>query len=196
MASLERGTIIGESTAGGANPAGIDIISDDYYATIPHAAPTNPVTHSNWEGCGVTPHIGTPANEALEKAHTQALSRLIDTTTDEVAKRKLQWLIEEVVSSYHPICVPTSILEQYVGKYGDTEVGLAQDTLIYRRRFFRYRLMPLTESLFWLDGPVAGFETRVEFATDKLGAITHLIGRFPDGRTITHQHKGNAEKSP
>ena len=186
MSALKRGTIVGERTAGGANPAGIDIISDDYYAAIPHATPTNPITQSNWEGCGVRPHIETPAQQALEIAHTQALTRLIERESTETAKRKLEWLLEEVVSNYHPVELPPSALERWVGRYGDTKVVLEQGTLIYCRRFFRYRLMPLSETLFWLDGPAAGFESRVKFVIDESNVTTHLAGHFSDGRTIRH----------
>lgn len=186
MAVLNRGTIIGEQTAGGANPAGIEIISDSYYATIPHATPTNPITGSNWEGCGVTPHQDVPADGALEIAHTQALRRLIDNTRDELARTKLEWQLEEIINDYHPVDVPRATLERYVGKYGDTNVHLEGDTLIYQRRFFRYRLKPLSEGVFWLDGPAAGFESRVEFI-EQNGEIAKLIGSFPDGRTIAKQ---------
>lgn len=53
-----------------------------------------------------------------------------------------------------------------VGKYGDTEVLLEGDVLIYKRRYFCYRFMPLTE-------------------------IARLIGRYPDGREIVHLLKRN-----
>jgi len=189
MASLERGTVVGESTAGGANPAGIDILSDRFYATIPHATPTNPVTQGNWEGCGVEPHIATHADRALETAHILALQRLAEKAPNETGKAKLRWFLEEVESSYHPIPVPTSTLERYAGRYGDCEVLPEGDALYCRRRFFRYRLVPLEETLFWLDGPAAGFESRLEFVPDQSGAIGYLVGRFPDGREITHHRE-------
>ena len=189
MASLERGTVVGEPTAGGANPAGIDVLSDRFYATIPHATPTHPVTQSNWEGCGVRPHITTHADRALETAHILALQRLAEKAPNETAKKKLRWLLEEVESSYHPIPVPTSTLELYSGRYGDCEVLLEGDALYCRRRFFRYRLVPLGETLFWLDGPAAGFESRLEFIQGQSDAVSHLVGRFPDGREITHHRE-------
>ena len=186
MACLERGTVVGESTAGGANPAEIDILSDRFYTTIPHATPTNPVTQSNWEGCGVEPHIATCADRALETAHVLALQRLAEGAPNETAERRLRWLLEEVESGYHPIRVPTSTLERYVGRYDGCEVLLEEGTLHCRRRFFRYRLVPLGETLFWLDGPAAGFESRLEFVPGESGAIDRLVGRFSDGREIVH----------
>lgn len=190
---LKRASLVGEPTAGGANPAGIDIISDDFYVTIPHATPTNPVTGTNWEGCGVKPHIGVHAAKALELAHTQALSRLIDATIDEVAKKKLQWLLEEIVNRHCPLTLPASTLDRYVGRYGDSEVNLEQDGLIYHRRFFRYRLIPLTETTFWLDGPAAGFESRIEFVSDESGTVSQIVGRFPDGRSVIKRRLPDAQ---
>ena len=181
---LNRAKLIGETTAGGANPAGIDIIDENFYVTIPHATPINPVTGTNWEGGGVKPHVEVHATKALRIAHTQALSRLIDAASDEVAKKKLQWLLEEVVSCYCPLTLTASMLERHVGRYGDSGVSLEDDTLIYHRRFFRYRLIPLTETTFWLDGPVAGFESRLDFVSDESGAVSQIVGRFPDGRSV------------
>lgn len=187
IVSLKRGTIIGESTAGGANLAGIDAILDSFYVTIPHATSINPVTQTNWEGCGVKPHIETHADLALETAHILAIRQLIEKEEDDLAKTKLEWLLEEVVSAYQPIQVLVSTLESYVGKYGDTEISLGEQGLILRRRFFQYHLIPLSETSFWLAGPSAGFESRVEFDQVETGTIPRLVSRFPDGRIITHR---------
>ncbi len=189
MKHLGRATLIGETTAGGANPAGIDIIDHGFYATIPHATSINPLTGSNWEGVGVKPHIAVPASTALEVAHMRTLTRQIDAAFDATAKEKLLWLREEVESHHHPTTVPIAVLKRYVGQYGDNHVLLEQGRLMYCRRFFRYRLIPLAKATFWLDGPAAGFESRVEFVSDASSTITHLIARFPDGRELVSPRK-------
>jgi hypothetical protein len=120
-----------------------------------------------------------------EKAHLPIPSR--------PARTRLEWLLEEVGNGYHPIKVPVSVLKQYVDQYDDTQVLLEDECLIYRRRFFRYRLIPLTGNTFWLDGPAAGFEARIEFTKNESGVISQLVGYFPDGRSITHQRQAAAQ---
>ncbi|MCE7053036.1 S41 family peptidase [Algoriphagus sp. AGSA1] len=73
---LNRATIIGESTAGGAHLTGSVIATDKFYVRIPQGRPTSPVTNGNWEGTGVTPHIIVNAEQALEIAHAKAREKL------------------------------------------------------------------------------------------------------------------------
>ncbi len=184
MKSLERGTIIGEATAGGANPAGIDILNDAFYVTVPHATPTNPITGGNWEGCGVTPHIETTSELALETAHRTALGGMIEKAPDPISQTKLEWLLEGAMSVYRPMTLPAADLQNHVGSYGDTDVSLDEGGLILRRKFFAFRLVPLSKTRFWLDGPAAGFEARVEFDRDPSGAASGLRSLYPDGREV------------
>jgi C-terminal processing protease CtpA/Prc len=76
MLTQERATLIGEVTGGGANPGGMVPINDRFEMFIPTGAAVNPITGTNWEGVGVTPHIEVPADEAfdlaLEKAQVAA----------------------------------------------------------------------------------------------------------------------------
>ncbi len=68
LRNLERATILGETTGGGAHPVTPMRINDSFSVMIPHARAVNPVTQTNWEGVGVTPHVEVPADEALDKA--------------------------------------------------------------------------------------------------------------------------------
>ena len=72
MRTQERATLIGEVTGGGANPGGTVPIDDRFEVFIPVGAAVNPITGTNWEGVGVTPHIEVPANEALDVALERA----------------------------------------------------------------------------------------------------------------------------
>lgn len=72
MLTQERATLIGEVTGGGANPGGVSVINDRFEVFIPVGAAVNPITGTNWEGVGVTPHIEVPAAEALEVALEKA----------------------------------------------------------------------------------------------------------------------------
>ncbi len=76
MLTQERATLIGEVTGGGANPGGSRVINERFEVFIPVGAAVNPITGTNWEGVGVTPHIEASADEAfdiaLEKAQAAA----------------------------------------------------------------------------------------------------------------------------
>lgn len=83
---LKRGTLIGETTGGGANPGDMVDLTDGFSAFIPNGRAINPTTKTNWEGVGVVPDIKTDPKNALTEAHILALTKLIETTPDEMAK--------------------------------------------------------------------------------------------------------------
>jgi hypothetical protein len=68
LQSLARATVVGEQTRGGAHAREGFRVTAHLEATISVARAVNPVTHSNWEGVGVTPDISTPAADALTAA--------------------------------------------------------------------------------------------------------------------------------
>jgi C-terminal processing protease CtpA/Prc len=63
-----RGTIIGETTRGGAHPTDRHEIAEHLYATVPVARSINPESGTNWEAVGVAPDIEAPAADALDIA--------------------------------------------------------------------------------------------------------------------------------
>ncbi len=65
---LDRATIVGEVSAGGAHPAATWVVYKDIRISIPYGRAINPITGTNWEGVGVKPDIETPADKAMEKA--------------------------------------------------------------------------------------------------------------------------------
>jgi hypothetical protein len=70
--ALERGTIVGEVTGGGANPTGPVDLGHGIVASIPFGRSENPVTKTNWEGRGVKPAVAVPAGDAFEVALQKA----------------------------------------------------------------------------------------------------------------------------
>ncbi|CAN5130381.1 hypothetical protein BH11PSE2_BH11PSE2_11420 [soil metagenome] len=71
MQSFRLGTLVGETTGGGANPGGTRPIGPQLGIFLPNGRPTNAITKTNWEGVGVIPDIATPAPEALKVALTK-----------------------------------------------------------------------------------------------------------------------------
>lgn len=78
LQSLDRATVFGETTRGGAHPVELFAVSDVLEATIPVARSRNAVTGTNWEQVGVVPDVACPAADALDIA-------LASTTVRDVA---------------------------------------------------------------------------------------------------------------
>ncbi len=68
LKSLERATIIGETTGGGAHPVMGHRIDEHFMIGVPFARAVNPITRTNWEGTGVEPDVKVPAADALATA--------------------------------------------------------------------------------------------------------------------------------
>jgi hypothetical protein len=66
--TLKLGTLVGETTGGGANPGQSFPIGHGVMAFIPTGRAESPVTGSNWEGRGVQPDLEVPAADALATA--------------------------------------------------------------------------------------------------------------------------------
>lgn len=92
--TLELGTLIGETTAGGAHPGGLFRLSDHFAAFIATGRAINPVTKTNWEGVGVKPDVPVPAGEALREAHVAAVQKLLANAKDDDHRAMLERSLE------------------------------------------------------------------------------------------------------
>jgi len=66
MQAFKLGTLVGETTGGGANPGGTSPVGSGLAIFLPGGRPVNAVTGTNWEGVGVIPEIKTPVDDALK----------------------------------------------------------------------------------------------------------------------------------
>jgi C-terminal processing protease CtpA/Prc len=82
MKALERATLVGEATKGGAHPTRSMIATNRFYVRVPTGRAVNPITQTNWEGVGVKPDVEVTADEALTTAHIQALEKLRNGSQD------------------------------------------------------------------------------------------------------------------
>jgi C-terminal processing protease CtpA/Prc len=96
LQALKRATIVGEISAGGANPGREFRVNEHFMIFVPMGRAINPTTGTNWEGTGVKPDIATPFAQALKTAHLAALRKLLETSTSERKKEQLKSVIEEV----------------------------------------------------------------------------------------------------
>lgn len=54
---LNRATVVGEKTRGGANPGGLVDLGSNFFAVVPTGRAENPTTRTNWQGVGVLPNV-------------------------------------------------------------------------------------------------------------------------------------------
>lgn len=87
LQSLHRATLIGETTAGAANPGDFTRLDDHFAVFVPTGRAYNPYTKTNWEGIGIKPEVATPAGDALVKAYTLALRQANDPFDELVVER-------------------------------------------------------------------------------------------------------------
>jgi C-terminal processing protease CtpA/Prc len=76
LKNLKRATVVGETTGGGAHPGGLRRLTDHFGIWLPTGRAINPITNTNWEGTGIEPDVKTPAPDALDAAHREALRQL------------------------------------------------------------------------------------------------------------------------
>ncbi|RPJ03178.1 MAG: hypothetical protein EHM31_01720, partial [Candidatus Aminicenantes bacterium] len=175
--NLKRATIIGETTGGGAHPTNAMIVQRDFILRVPFARAINPVSKTNWEGTGVTPDIAVPAAEAFDKAYALAVEKLAAKATDPGIKAHYEWILTAEKAKQSPVRVETKVLKTYAGEYGERKVAFENGVLYYQRTGPKYRMIPLTSTLFALDG-LDSF--RVEFVV-KDGKAVELIGLYDNG---------------
>jgi hypothetical protein len=91
---LKRGTVVGGSTWGGANPGDFLPIDGHFAIFVPTGAAVNPVSGTNWEGVGVKPDVAVDPAAALETARRLALEKLASGAAGERAA-ELRKLLED-----------------------------------------------------------------------------------------------------
>ncbi len=177
MKNLKRATVVGETTGGGAHPTQPMIVQNDFILRVPFARAVNPISKTNWEGTGVTPDIAVPAAEAFDKAYAMAVEKLAAKATDPQIKAGYEWIIAAGKAKQNPPHVEAKTLKSYAGVYGERKVTFENGALFYQRTGPKYRMIPMTATLFALDG-LDNF--RIEFVV-KDGKAAELVGLYDNG---------------
>ena len=100
---------------------------------------------------------------------------------NEETARRVEWLTDLLNVQQRPVEVAAAALESYAGPYGPRTLSFEEGELYYQRGGgTRYRLVPLAEALFALDGLTI---FRLEVARGADGAATKLIGHYVNGQT-------------
>jgi hypothetical protein len=188
LKNLERATIVGETTGGGAHPVeGHQFDFGDYWVTmsLPFGRAVNPITGTNWEGTGIEPHLACSAKEARDTAYAHALETLEKDCEDADRRFQLAWAREGVEARLHPTSLEDMDLEQFAGAFGPRTVRVQDGQLVYQRDDRDPMVMiPMGEDTF-------GFAEldwfRIRFERDEAGRVTRLVGLYAGGRTDVNE---------
>jgi len=180
LKNLKRGTIIGETTGGGAHPVDFKIFHYlNVGMSLPFGQAINPITGTNWEGTGITPNIEVPQEKALDVAHLKALEKLLEKVKDPKREAELKWAIEGKKVLLNPVKIEEKNLKIYAGQYGPRKILFENGELYYQRENRpKYKLISMGDHWFMLDG-LDYF--RIQFVVDEKGKATELIGHYNSG---------------
>jgi hypothetical protein len=150
------GQLVGRTTAGAANNNQLYPVEPFFVASISVGRPEHPVSHSNWEGTGIAPHVETAtAAAAHDQAHLLALKALAQ-HADARRRTDYEWEIAGVEANLKPIRLSPAALDAFVGTYGVRRVWRDGATLWYQRESREpQELIPMGGDLFALSGTTA-----------------------------------------
>lgn len=149
LKSAKRAIIVGERSAGAANPGGDVEVGDGLRIFVASGTPINPITGKNWEEAGVSPDVEVPAKLALVRAQSLALTKLA--AAPGAASVENRWALEALADA--PAVEPGK-LAAYAGDYGAYRVTTAGERLVLRQgRRPEATLKPLDQGgLFVVEG--------------------------------------------
>lgn len=180
LKNMERATIVGETTGGGAHPVERHIINDNFGISIPFGKAVNPITNTNWEGTGIEPNVKTTKGEAKETAYLLALEKLSENEQDEKIKYGIEWAIVGLKAKLEPITLDETTMKKYVGVYGPRKLTLENGNLYYQRDDRqKMKMIPIKEDLFMFN-EIDYFRLKIIIENGKAVAVE---GMYDSGRT-------------
>lgn len=180
LKNMERATIVGETTGGGAHPVSAVILSDQFLVRLPKGRAVNPITETNWEGVGIEPHHAVPMTEAKDYAYMLALDKRIELETNENWKSYYQWIKDELNAKLNPVKIEEKVLKSYAGVYGPRTLSYEDGVLYYQRENrAKMKMIPLNETTFMFE-EIEYFRLKI---VKEDGKITGVEGIYDNGRT-------------
>ncbi len=179
LQAAKRASVVGEASAGGANPGGGAPLGDGLSVFISSGTPINPITGRNWEGTGVAPDVAVPAAQALDRAQQLALTRLVAAPLEPAVLTENRWALE-ALSARAP---ERQNLARYEGGYGPYQAKVVEGRLqLTTGRRPPSVLTPLDDKgLFFVEGAPS---RRVRFDE------TALVFLSPDGSQTRQPRHG------
>jgi retinol-binding protein 3 len=187
----KRGTLIGETTYGGANPGEIFEVGDGFAAFISTGAAVNPITGTNWEKVGVKPDVAIASADALTRAEELAIRAIIAKGGPPAAMTEAQWTLDRITAEEKPVKLDPKSVQEFVGSFDDRQVGSRNGGLFYKRaRSPEEPLVPLGGDAFAVaDRP----DLRITFERDAKGDVYGLLIESSDGMVTSHKRNMGEE---
>lgn len=184
LKNMERATIVGETTGGGAHPLVIRPLNDNFLIGLPFMRAINPVTNTNWEGTGIEPDLACAASEAFDLAYLTALTRLREAEKDETYRNIFNWSVDGLKSKLEPVILSVNEMKTLTGTYGSRVITFENGSLYYQREGRpRFRMEPMGRDTFSLTG-LDNFRLRFIREADKVVA---LEGYSSNGQTSRNE---------
>lgn len=95
MKNLKLATLVGEVTAGAANPGSMKRIDDHFSLFLPTGRAVDPATGKNWEGDGINPDVIVSAADSLGKAQILVL-KAIQEKADANKRQRLEEIVRKL----------------------------------------------------------------------------------------------------
>jgi len=180
LKNMERATIVGETTGGGAHPVAAHIINDNYIVRVPFGRAVNPITETNWEGTGIEPNVKTTKAQAFDMAYMLALDSLLKTEENEDIKAGLVWARDGLKAKLNPVKIDKELMQKYAGTYGPRTISFEDGQLYYQREDRpKFKMIPINENTFGFED-LSYFRLKVIMENDKAVAVE---GLYDNGRT-------------
>jgi len=184
MRNLGHATLVGETTGGGAHPVADHVfdLGEGVWLEmrVPYGRAVNPVSGTNWEGTGVTPHLDVPAAAALDRA---LLDWYDKSAADPVRAGGVAWARAATQVRLEPVSLDAARLRDYVGRCGPRELRLVDGRLEYQREGgARMSLKPMAADLFATE--LDWF--RLRFERDGRDRVCAVAGLYENGQEDRH----------
>ena len=185
LKNARRATVVGEASAGAANPGGEVEAGNGFSVFVSSGTPISPVTGKNWEGEGVIPDVPVVASQALDNARRLALEKIIAGRPADQAT-EARWALDALRAETQPQHVVS--LADYLGDYGPMTIAEDSGRLVLKRgRRPAVVLLPLGGDAF----TIADANQRMTFSRDSKRAVEVLEIEGLDGRSS--RYRRNAE---
>jgi hypothetical protein len=176
--NAKRATIVGEASAGAANPGGEVDAGNGFRVFVSNGTPISPITGKNWEGDGVIPDVQVASSQALETARGLALEKIVaERPANETTEAR--WALDGLRAEAQPR--QSGNPADYVGGFGSMTIAEDNGRLVIKRgRRPVVVLLPLGGDVFTV---AADPTLRLTFARDGKRAVDALEVVGLDGRS-------------
>jgi hypothetical protein len=181
LKNLKRAILVGEKTAGAANPGRTFHIGHGYSAFISQGYAESPITKSNWEGLGVLPDVEVSASAALDRARLEA-SKLLMQGASSDQKRVHVWQVQALEAKLNSPPLTAASTSGLAGKYaGGRQILERAGNLIYRRADGVEReLVPLGADLFAIGEHTSSTRLRFNRTNGSVTGAAFVTATGPD----------------